>query len=280
LKPGYNSLTGAAQYTPYFNFVGALGPTGYLTGATGAHQGGLDSLDTSLRFNNSLSYTSPVIRGLQGGAQYGLGGVAGDFTKGNTLSAALRYEMGNFRAAVGYVRLNDLSTSNAVGTVDDNSPVNDAYVSAETNQMLAAAAMYRFGGLMVGLNYSNVLYRPGTGSAFRQTAVFNTYGAISTYQLTPAITMAAGYSYTRASESNDISDAARYNQLSFEQTYMFSKRTCIYFLEAYQHASGNALASNGTSIVSAVAYVGDSQDSTPSSGPTQFIGTIGLRHFF
>lgn len=69
-------------------------------------------------------------------------------------------------------------------------------------------------------------------------------------------------------------------QFSLEQTYSLSARTCIYFLEAYQHASGNALASNGTSIVNAVAVVGDSQNTTPSSGPTQFVGTIGIRHFF
>jgi predicted porin len=307
LEAGYNSLTGAAsssgyefnrqayvglsddkygtltvgrQYTPYFNFVGALGPTGYLTGATGAHPGDVDALDTTLRFNNSLTYTSPLISGLQGSVQYGLGGVAGHFGQGNTLSAALRYEMGNFRAAVGYVHLNDLASSNAVGTVADNSPVNSAFATAETNQMIAAAAQYKFGGLMVGLNYSNVLYRPGAVSAFRQTGVFNTYGLISTYQLTQAITLAGGYSYTRASESNGISDSARYNQISFEQTYAFSKRTCVYFLEAYQHASGQALASNGTSIVNAVAVVGDSQNGTPSSGPSQFVGTIGLRHFF
>jgi predicted porin len=276
----YGTLTVGRQYTPYFNFVGALGPTGYLTGATGAHPGDLDALDTTLRFNNSLTYTSPLISGLQGSVQYGLGGVAGDFTEGNTLSAALKYEMGGFRAAVGYIRLNDLSTSTALGTVADNSPVNVAYASAESNQMLAAAATYKFGGAMVGLNYSNVVYRPGTVSAFKQTAVFNTYGAVATYQLTPAIALAGGYSYTRASESNGIADSARYNQVSFEQTYSFSKRTCIYFLEAYQHASGDALASNGTSIVSAVAVVGDSQNTTPSSGPTQFVGTIGLRHFF
>jgi predicted porin len=146
--------------------------------------------------------------------------------------------------------------------------------------MVAAAATYKFGGLMVGLNYSNVLYRPGSGSAFKQTGVFNTYGAIATYTVTPAITLAGGYSYTRASESNGITDTARYNQISFEQTYAFSKRTCVYFLEAYQHASGDALASNGTSIVNAVAVVGDSQNTTPSSGPSQFVGTIGLRHFF
>ncbi|WP_409937523.1 porin [Paraburkholderia sp. BCC1885] len=276
----FGTLTIGRQYTPYFNFVGALGPTGYLTGATGAHPGDLDALDTTLRFNNSLTYTSPVLSGLQASAQYGLGGVAGNFTHGNTLSAALTYAVANFRAAVGYVRLADLATSNALATVADNSPVNVAYATAHTNQMIAAAAQYKSGNFMVGANYSNVLYRPGAGSTFRDTAVFNTYGVISTYQVTPAINVAAGYSYTRASESNGIADSARYNQFSLEQSYSMTKRTAIYFLEGYQHASGKAIAANGTSIVDAVAVVGDGQNTTPSSGGSQFVGSVGLRHFF
>src|SRR5690349_11381564 len=41
----YGTVTLGRQYTPYFNMVGALGPTGVLTGATGAHPGDLDALD-------------------------------------------------------------------------------------------------------------------------------------------------------------------------------------------------------------------------------------------
>jgi len=310
LEAGFNSLTGAAasstsefnrqayvglsdrdygtvtlgrQYTPYFNYVGALGPTGVLTGATGAHPGDLDALDTTLRFNNSVTYTSPTVRGLQASVQYGLGGVAGDFTKGNTLSAALRYDLGNLSVAAGYVHLNSLSSSAALATVADNSPVNSGYASAQSNQMIAAAARYTFGQLMVGVNYSNVQYRPGSQSLFLQTAVFNTYGLISTYTLTPALTLAAGYSYTRSSEANGVSDPAHYNQFSLEQTYALSKRTTVYFLEAYQRADGQTLVPNGsgaTQIVNAVAVVGDSQNGTPSSGPSQFVGMVGLRHAF
>jgi predicted porin len=33
-------------------------------------------------------------------------------------------------------------------------------------------------------------------------------------------------------------------------------------------------------IADAVAVVGDSQNTTPSSGPSQFVGMVGLRHAF
>jgi len=249
----YGTLTVGRQYTPYFNYVGALGPTGFLTGATGAHPGDLDALDTTLRINSAVTYTMPTFNGLQGSVQYGLGGVAGQFAQGNTLSAALRYDVNSFSMAVGYVRLNDLAGANSVGTVSDSSPVNAGYATAQTNQMIAAAAQYKFGNAMVGLNYSNVLYRPGAASTFRQTAVFNTFGLISTYQLTPAVLVAAGYSYTQASQSNGITSSAHYNQFSLEQTYSLSKRTAFYFLEAYQRANGQVLAANGSSIMNAVA---------------------------
>jgi len=94
------------------------------------------------------------------------------------------------------------------------------------------------------------------------------------------VLVAAGYSYTQASQSNGITSSAHYNQFSLEQTYSLSKRTAFYFLEAYQRANGQVLAANGSSIMNAVAAVGDSQSGTPSSGPSQFVGMIGLRHFF
>jgi hypothetical protein len=77
------------------------------------------------------------------------------------------------------------------------------YASAYGAQLIAAAARYTAGNLMVGLNYSNVQYTPGAGSRFTGEAVFNTYGAISTCRVTPVLTAAIGYSYTQASRPFD-----------------------------------------------------------------------------
>ena len=279
----YGTLTLGRQYTPYFAMVGSLGPTSVLTGATGAHPGDLDALDTTLRFNNSLTYASNVFSGLQFSAQYGLGGVPGSVANGSNLSAALRYDYKAFAVAAGYVKLKDIATSPALGSFADNSPVNSGYASARSAQLIAAAARYTFNNLMVGVNYSNVQYGPGSGSLFASAAVFNTYGVISTYRFTPAVSVAAGYSYTHASKSNGVNDPARYHQVSLEQTYGLSKRTTLYALQAYQRAQGKTLVATGTtgtSIVDAVAVVGDSQNTSPSSGPSQFVGVVGVRHAF
>ena len=278
----YGTLTLGRQYTPYFAMVGSLGPTSVLTGATGAHPGDLDALDTTLRFNNSVTYASQVFAGLQFSAQYGLGGVPGSVANGSNFSAALRYDYKAFAVAAGYIKLKDIATSPALGTFADNSPVNSGYASARSVQLIATAARYNFDNLMVGVNYSNVQYTPGSGSLFASEAVFNTYGVISTYRFTPAVTVGAGYSYTRASQSNGMNDPARYHQVSLEETYGLSKRTTIYALQAYQRAQGKTLvaAGTGTSIVDAVAVVGDSQNTSPSSGPSQFVGMVGIRHAF
>ena len=173
--------------------------------------------------------------------------------------------------------------SAALGTYAINSPVNSGYASARSAQLFAAAARYTAQDLMVGINYSNVQYAPGHGSLFASEGVFNTYGVISTYRITPAVIVGAGYSYTRASKANGVSDPARYHQISLEQTYSLSTRTTLYALEAYQLARGKtraAAGSSATSIIDAVAVVGDSQNATPSSGPSQFVGMVGLRHAF
>jgi predicted porin len=278
----YGQLTLGRQYTPYFQYVAALGPTNVLTGATGAHPGDVDAMDTTLRFNNAVTYVLPNFGGLQAAVQYGLGGQAGGVSKGSSVSTALRYDYQAFAWSAGYIYLKDVATSTSVGTFANNSPVNSGYATADSAQIIGTAARYTFGKLMVGLNYSNVQYRPGAASLFTQSATFNTFGVISTYALTPAITVAAGYSYTAEKARNGVTDAAHYHQFSMEQTYALSKRTAFYALEAYQKASGKTLRTVGgvSTVVNAVASVGDSQNGTPSNGPSQFVGMVGIRHSF
>ncbi len=278
----YGQVTMGRQYTPYFQYVAALGPTNVLTGAVGAHPGDVDAMDTTLRVPNSITYTSPTFGGFQAGLQYGMGEQAGSMSNGSAFSAAMRYDYQAFAWSAGYIRLKNVPTfQNNTGDFANNAPINKGYATADTAQIIGTAARYTAGKLMMGLNYSNVQYKPGATSpaGFAQTASFNTFGAIATYALTPALTLAAGYSYTAENKRNGVDKAARYHQISMEQLYSFSKRTAFYMVEAYQKASGQTLSSTG-SIVNAVASVGDSQNGTPSSGPSQFVGMVGIRHFF
>lgn len=273
------------QYTPYFQYVGAVGPTNVLTGATGAHPGDVDGLDTTVRISNSVTYSSPVFSGAQVSVLYGFGENAGNFATGNTISAALKYDVNAWNFAIGYQRLKSGTTPGVFNATASGSfatsAINNGYATSDNVQMIATGLRYTVDKLMVGANYSNVQYKPGTGSLFSQTATFDTLGLITTYQLTPAIALGAGYSYTSQRSANGISDTAKYQQIALEQTYSLSKRSAFYLLEAYQRARGQTLGQAGAGhIVSAVAVVGDSQNGSPSSGRAQTVLMVGFRHFF
>lgn len=281
----FGTLTAGRQYTPYYTFVGPLTGSAWLTGATGAHPGDIDGLDTTVRINNALVYTSPNWGGLQASAMYAFGGIAGSTGKGQTYSGALRYLSGPVSLALGYLRMDNAQQTGGFDPASTGSfgvsALNTGYVSARAIQHLAAAGNYTLGNLVLGLSYSNVEYKSGAQSLFGSTAVFNTYAALASYRFTPAFDIGAGIALTSASKANGISDAARYQQYSLKEAYHLSKRTTLYALQAYQHASGQTLGGKGAgNIVDAAPAVGDSQNGTPSSTRSQFVGMLGMAMLF
>jgi predicted porin len=289
----YGTFTAGRQYTPYYQFVGPLAPSNWLTGATGAHPGDIDGLDTTIRINNSMIYSTPIWNGLQASAMYALGGIAGRTGAGQTISGALRYSNGPVGVAAGYLKMDNAQTnlplpSTATSLFDPASTgsfgvssLNNGYQSAASVEHAAVAGNYTLGDLMLGLNYSNVKYVPNARSIFTNTAVFNTYGALAVYRFTPAFDVAGAFSYTLASKANGINDAAHYQQYSLKEAYHLSKRTTLYALQAYQHASGQTLGLKGAgNIINAAPAVGDSQNSTPSSTNGQFVGMVGMAFTF
>ncbi|QGZ66476.1 porin [Paraburkholderia acidisoli] len=280
----FGQVTAGRQYTPYYQFVGPLTGSNWLTGATGAHPGDIDGLDTTVRINNSLIYTSPTWYGLQASAMYAFGGIAGSTGKGQTWSAALRYANGPFTLGAGYLRMDNVqSTTTAFDSTSTGSfgtsSLNTGYVSANAVQHVAVAGNYALGNFTLGASYSNVEYIAGGKSIFHTTAVFNTWAALAVYRFTPAFDVGGGFAYTLASQANGVTSAARYQQYSLKESYHLSKRTTLYALQAYQHASGQTLSATGT-VINAAPAVGDSQNSTPSSTRSQFVGMAGIAFLF
>jgi predicted porin len=287
----YGTLTAGRQYTSYYTLLSPYSPTTWLTGAYGAHPGDIDSLDTLYRANNSLVYTSPSLHGLTASGSYSLGGVPGSFNAGSTWSAALQYLYGPFGIAAGFQRINnstpgggawgaDSTTSNA-GAQTAVSGINNGYQTAQAQQRVAVTGGYTFTSQWdISFSYSNVQYIPGINSKFRNTAIFNTGGAVLHYKPVSVLDLAAGYSYTRATQSNGITSSAQYQQFNLSQYYSLSKRTGLYALEAYQRASGKTVGTNGVSIINATADIGDGQNGAPSSSRSQFAAGVGIIHRF
>jgi len=290
-NPQYGTFAAGRQYSTYLKFVAPVSSSNWLTGATGAHPADIDGLDTTIYVNNALSYTTPLWHGVQAAGMYALGGIAGSAGKGQTMSAALRYTNGPVSLAAAYLRMDNAQS----GPVSPENPgfnsqstttpgltaLNQGYASARSVRYFASGGTYVLDSLTVGLTYSNVRYLPGGESIFADTAVFNTYAAFGVYRLTPAFDVGGGFAYTRASQANNISDAARYEQVSLKQAYHLSKRTTLYTIQGYQHATGQTLGVGGTGdIVNAAPAVGDSQSSTPSSTRSQFVGMVGITTVF
>jgi predicted porin len=289
----YGTITAGRQYTPWFYTVGALSGLGGatpLTGWTGAHPGDIDAMDTGLRINNSIMYESPDMAGLSARAMYALGGIAGRSGAGSVTSGSLMYTYGSFQGAVGFNILKN-NSANIVNSPTlgnySTSAINGGYLSANSVRMFGGSGRYTVGNLLVGVSVSNVAFLPGGQSLFLDEAVFNTAGVFSAYR-TGAMLWGAGLAYTHASRANGITDSANYKQISLGQLYSLSKRTRLYGVEAFQQASGKTLYAPSSSalvpatpvIQDAVASVGDGQNSTPSSGPRQFVIGFGIQHTF
>ncbi|MGF6775371.1 porin [Paraburkholderia sp. GAS334] len=284
----YGTLTAGRQYTSYYTLLSPYSPTTWLTGAYGAHPGDIDSLDTLYRANNSVVYTSPNMYGLTVSGSYSIGGVPGSFNAGSTWSAAAQYLNGPVGIAAGFQRINnstpgggawgpDSTTSNA-GAQTAVSGVNNGYQTAQAQQRVAVTGGYAFTKQWdVSFSYSNVQYIPGTNSKFHDQATFNTGGAVLHFKPITTLDLAAGYSYTRATESNGISSAASYQQFNLSQFYSLSKRTGLYALEAYTRANGQTLGTKGAgNIINATAVIGDGQNGAPSSSRSMFAAGVGI----
>ncbi len=156
----------------------------------------------------------------------------------------------------------------------DGSLVNLGYQTAKSINIARVAAQYVAGPFTVGAAYSNSQYKNDGFSAFTSTEKYNTGQGFLIYQANTALLLGLGYSYTKSSGNT----GATYHQVSLGADYSLSKRTDVYLVGAYQHASGDTLNALGTQTVSAVASIGSYGYGGGSS--TQELFVLGLRHKF
>ncbi|RQS03533.1 porin [Burkholderia sp. Bp9002] len=283
----YGTVTLGRQYTSLDDFVSPVGPSSFI-GGFGAHPGDIDDLDQTARVDGSIKYTSANYAGFTFGALYGFGGQPGSMKQRNTWSVGAAYAAGPLRIGVGYERSDNSKTGPADTTAgkwqgsDDglfNSSINEGYASAQSQQIIAIGATYDFGPALVGVNYSNVQYRAGDQSRFSGHATFNVAGIFARWKVRPQTQLFAGYSYTRGSDVDGIDDRAQYHNVTLGAVYDLSKRTSVYLLGAYQHASGTMLDALGRPVA-ATASVSDKANSHSSDTRSQTIVSVGLRQRF
>nr|WP_217910309.1 porin [Paraburkholderia youngii] len=283
----YGSLTMGRQYTSLDDFVGPVAPVSAI-GGFGAHPGDIDDLDQTTRVDNSIKYTSANYAGFTFGALYGFGGQAGSLKSQNTWSVGGSYAHGPLQMGVGYEHADnsktgpqDPTSGKWQGTYDGtfNSSINEGFASAQSQQVAAAGVTWDFGPATVGANYSNVQYKAGANSLYSGTATFNIAGLFGMWKVQPHMHLFAGYSYTRGSHVDGIEDEAQYHNVSLGALYDLSKRSTVYLLGGYQHASGMTLDAHGNPVP-ATASVSDKGNGHSAATQSQAIVSFGFRQRF
>ncbi|MEM5342223.1 porin [Paraburkholderia azotifigens] len=279
----YGTFTAGRQYDPVVDLVQPLTADNYF-GSTFTTPGDVDNNDNSSRTNNAIKYVSPVWSGFQFEGMYALGGVAGSTGSGQTWSGAATWSGGPFSVAAGYIRMDAGNTLASRGTswnsatvptsgATFDSQINNGYASAKSVSIASTAAQYVTGPFTFNIRYSFAQYKPDAFSAFTEQEKYHVAGAYAGYQVTPAMLLGLGYTYTHG--AGDTS--ANYHQVSLGGDYNLSKRTDVYLVGAYQHASGTQRTSL-TSTQEAGASVGSYGYDAASK--TQEIVSLGIRHKF
>ncbi|MBE2966610.1 porin [Burkholderia cepacia] len=235
--------------------------------------GDIDNADNNARFNNSVKWASPNWSGLQFVTMYSFGGVAGSVGSGQMYSGAASYSNGALSLAAGYLHIDNGNASlSARGTTSSdslfNSSVNNAYVSSRSIDITRAGGSYALGSVTLGGYYSFSQYNPDASSAFAKAEKYHNGEVYALWHVTPALQTQIGFDYLKSYGDS----SARQNQFSVGVDYLLSKRTDVYGVAAYAHASGQ----NGKGAAQAV--IGSNNVDSGSS--KQALVVVGLRHRF
>ncbi|KVU24574.1 porin [Burkholderia ubonensis] len=273
----YGTLTFGRQYSFSTDVLGANYSTGGNTvaGNYAYHSNDVDQL-TSSRINNAVKFQSANYAGFTFGAMYGFSNTtdfagapgAGATNSGGSSRAysfGLNYANGPFALGAAYTDIRYPSQSTP--------PISSSFANVVTGNVrdlrtYGVGGRYIWGpatawALWTRTQFSTV---SGSGGTF-----YNAYEAGLKYALTPALSAAAGYTYTNATQNGG---SAHWNQGNLALDYALSKRTDVYGLVIYQKASGdNVQAQIGSSASS---YFGTS--GTGSSN--QVAARVGIRHKF
>ncbi|MFM0501962.1 porin [Paraburkholderia caffeinilytica] len=276
----FGAVTLGRQYDSMVDYVGPLALTGTQYGGTQfAHPFDNDNLNNSFRVNNSVKYQSVNYGGFKFGGLYGFSNQADGFANNRAYSAGASYNWGGLNLAAAYLQLNSNGATGAAAAFNSGGAVSsDNTFFAARQQTWGAGANYAFGPATVGLVYSQTnlsgLAGIGAGASGQSAGVggfggssahFQNFEANARYALTPAVSIAGSYTYTRASLAGT---RPHWNQFNLQTAYALSKRTDVYLQGEYQQVNENAIVDADINGLGA------------SNNNKQIAVTAGLRHRF
>ncbi len=230
--------------------------TAYVSGNWYAfHPGNIDELaDTGIvPFNNSVKFRSANWYGFTAGAMFGFGNTT-NFSTGRTMSYALTYSTGAFKAGATWSNEHDRSVSiSTIGLATFQGQPAATYTADKVENM-GIGASYDFGKVLLhGLYTRTKLQSAGYSDTFQS------YDAGANYQVTVANAIVSGASTSTLS-------GRRWTQFVIGDMYSLSKATQVYVDVLYEHANSEAQAAFFTAGV--------------SSGRNQTSVVTGIHHSF
>ena len=274
----FGAVTLGRQYDSMVDYVGPLALTGTQYGGTQfAHPFDNDNLNNSFRVNNSVKYQSANYGGLKFGGLYGFSNQADGFANNRVYSAGASYSFAGFNLAAAYLQLNSNGATSGAAFNSGGAVSSDNTFFAGRQQTWGAGANYTFGPATAGLVYTqtNLSSLNGIGAGASgitggvglngSSAHFQNFEANARYALTPALSVAGSYTYTRASLEGQ---RPHWNQFNLQTAYALSKRTDVYLQGEYQQVSDNSVVNANINGLNA------------SANEKQVAVTAGLRHRF
>lgn len=270
----FGTLTLGRQYDAVVDIVQPATFNGQW-GALFSHPSDIDNSDNGFRVNNMVKYVSPSFAGLTAEAMYAFGGVAGDFRRNSTIAGGLSYATGPLYVGAAYFYAKNPGTQFDDGNFQANSATPNVsttgafgFVGQPSNmQVIGIGATYAIGPALIGIDYTNTKFDDANGLS-GNTAKFNNAEIWANYALTPAATVGLGYTYTWA-KIDAGSTKPKYNQINGIFDYRLSKRTDVYVMAVYQHASSGAKAD-----------IYEGLSGGQSSTSNQVLARVGMRHKF
>nr|WP_233833342.1 porin [Paraburkholderia sp. ZP32-5] len=302
LSNSVGTLTLGRQYDSLADYVQPLSAAAQWGGYMMGHADEVDNIVDTNRLNNAIKFNTQRFGGVRFGGVYSLGGVAGDVTRNQVFALGADYANGPLALATAYLNARDpnygffggngnaltpssVTSSGAPNTnnIGSTRPAFSGFASAGTEQIAAAAGAYAFGAARVGLIYSNVRFSNLGALAVSGTPTFSPGSSTSfnsvelnfKYQLTTSVLLGAAYNWVKGGSVTTASGkelGATYNQIAAGADYFFSKRTDVYAVGVYQHASGTD--STGQQAHASIDGL------TPSSTSNQLALRVALRTRF
>ena len=281
----FGTLLLGRQFDPVNDYLGPLSATGSGYGGNlSAHPFNNDNVAAdSMSLNNAVKYTSVSYAGFTFGGAYAFSNKANGFADNRAYGFGTSYSAGPLNVAAAYLQLNNagggIQATNPNGAValGDGS----ADFVAKRQRTWGVGGNYVFGPATVGLLWTHSqidnmasVFAGGAGNVpLAGQLRLDNYEVNARYALTPALSLAAAYTFTDGSYNSGASRSSpRWHEGTLQTDYALSKRTDFYVEGVYQHVAG---AQAGTVLSEATINT-----LSPSSTGSQLAVTVGIRHQF